>query len=564
MTAVMRSLRWKLRNKNKHGTCALRPLESQFPVYHKTHTHTMIQLYPHQKTAVEWMTRTENRTRMVHDQPHGGILAHAMGLGKTISMLSLIQSQPKGRTLVVCPKSLLSQWQSESARVLTDCPVVVYHGTGRDTSTLPSNLLLLTTFDIVRIEAKDASVLHATQWDRVVLDEAHRICEQTSKTSKAIRSLRARNRWCVTGTPFKNGISDLMALSRFLMISPYCNVSWWRMYGQSSIKMQEWRDLFLHMRDKSELTSLPPIVYRNIKVELPPGERELYTSLGTKDWSPRADDDDQQELLRILRQRQATNHPVLITPPKMVSHVTTRTAGCCGCTTSPTTTCDKNHDLCDACCSEPVCPGCIMHAIQDDTDTWTHSAKTRALWEYLRDVARVKETNTKVVVFSQWTSCLDLLSSMLDCMGVGHAQYDGRINSTEDRDGVIHEFRHVDTCQVLLTSLGAGGEGVNLTFASHVVLMEPYWNLAAEQQAIDRLHRIGQTQTTHVARFTVTDTIEDWVYDIQTRKASELERLLFGSVNPVKERVKHIRPEFDTEDLSLVGLDCFIKRRKVE
>ena len=485
---------------------------------------------------------------MVHDQPHGGILAHAMGLGKTISMLSLIQSQPQGRTLVVCPKSLLSQWQAEAGRVLTECPVVVYHGTDRDTPTLPTNLLLITTFDIVRIESKDASVLHTTQWDRVVLDEAHRICEQTSKTSKAIRSLCARNRWCVTGTPFKNGISDLMALSRFLMISPYCNVSWWRMYGQNPTKMQEWRDLFLHMRDKSELTSLPPIVYRNIKVELPPGERELYTSLGTKDWSPRADDDmtDQHELLRILRQRQATNHPILITSPKVVSSILNGV---------------ENHE---AYATEPVCPHSIMRAVRRDNDTWMHSAKTRALWEYLRDVVRVKETNTKVVVFSQWTSCLDLLGTMLDSMGVGHAQYDGRINSTEDRDSVINDFKHSDTCRVLLTSLGAGGEGVNLTFASHVILMEPYWNLAAEQQAIDRLHRIGQTQTTHVARFTVSGTIEDWVTDIQTRKASELERLLFGNVEPVKERVKHIRPEFDTDDLSLVGLDCFIKRRKVE
>lgn len=529
----------------------------------------MIKLYPHQEEAVEWMTRTENRTRMVHEQPHGGILAHTMGLGKTISMLSLIKSQPEGRTLVVCPKSLLSQWQREAGRVFEagdGCRVCIYHGIDRDLAAPPCNAIILTTFDIVRIEARRGkSLLRGTQWDRVVLDEAHRICEQSSKTSKAIQALRARNRWCITGTPFKNGMSDLMALSRFLMISPYCNLSWWRTYGQSVSKLHEWRDLFMHIRDKSELASLPPIKSTKIKVVLGERERALYESLSSTDLSCVTEAaPDQHELLRILRKRQATNHPILTTSPAIVSHslAPTTVEGCRGCGGSSTTgACDGSlHMLCHACHQGMLCPGCIMEALPAG-GPWVHSAKTQALWGYLRDCARVTSTSTKVVLFSQWTSCLDLIGSMLDHMGVGSARYDGRITSTEERDEVIDTFKLSEDCKVLLTSLGAGGEGVNLTFATHVILMEPYWNLAVEQQAIDRLHRIGQTQTTHVARFCVEDSIEDWVVDIQTRKTGELHRLLFGT-SAVKKPVCHIRPGLDVNAASYVGLGSFLRCSK--
>ncbi len=521
----------------------------------------MIQLYPHQQEAVEWMRRSENRSRLVADQPHGGILAHAMGLGKTISMLSLIRSQPVGRTLVVCPKSLLMQWTRE-ARVVgfPDDSVMVYHGAGRSPPT--HHQLVLTTFEIVRIEFAHG-VLHDTVWDRVVLDEAHRICEQSSKTSRAIRSIRACNRWCITGTPFKNGISDLMALSRFLMVGPYANANWWRMFGQSSAKLGEWRRRFLHMRDKSELKDLPPVQQHHIRVRLSPKEREVYDSLGDITWKPKHHArDEQHELLKILRQRQATNHPLLVSACHDTAHVMRGGDGCVGCGATPSATCGE-HALCADCDNEPLCVGCIMHGMRSG-DAWAHSAKTRALWTYLETQVGL-HTPTKLVLFSQWTSCLDLLGCMLRQQGVAFECYDGRVNSTDEREDVIARFRDSD-CKVLLTSLGAGGEGVNLTFASHVVLMEPYWNLAVEQQAVDRLHRIGQKHTTHVVRFIAEDTIEEWVQSIQTKKSSELQRVLFGKTElpAVKRAASCIRPQFEDVDEGKrsMGLGAFLRAPK--
>lgn len=526
----------------------------------------MIQLYPHQEDAVAWMTRAENRSRMVPDQPHGGILAHAMGLGKTISMLSLIMSQPPGKTLVVCPKSLLLQWSREARLVgFPDPNVIMYHGAGRKYVDTPGHTLVLTTFDIVRIEFNTTGlrVLSDTRWDRVVLDEAHRICEQSSKTSRAIQSLRSRNRWCVTGTPFKNGISDLIALSRFLMIAPYCNSTWWRMFGQSPTKLSEWRNLFLHIRDKSELKDLPPVTHHNIKVILPPVERRMYDSLAKIDWRPQDTDDEQHELLKILRQRQATNHPLLISASHNTAHVMKGGHGCVGCGAPDTTTTCGVHRLCTKCNDEPLCVGCIIKALRPEEGEWVHSAKTQALWNYMRETVRVSETRTKMVVFSQWTSCLDLLGCMLRYHGVGFECYDGRVNSTDEREDVIGRFRDLPGCSVLLTSLGAGGEGVNLTFATHVVLMEPYWNAAVEQQAVDRLHRIGQKHTTHVVRFIADNTIEEWVQDIQTKKTSELQRVLFGNTNVVSKPVNYIREQFDDLDCKRsLGLGAFIRAPK--
>lgn len=537
----------------------------------------MVELYQHQKEAVEWMISSENRSRIVSTQPHGGILAHSPGAGKTLSVLSLIKSQPPVQTLIVCPKSLLLQWVGE-ARGMGFHHIHVYHGVGREED--PSfkdlggeHLLVLTTFEIVRIEFGTRRFLHDTEWGRVVLDEAHRICEQASKTSRAIHKLRSKNRWCMTGTPFKNGMSDLMALSRFLMVSPYCNTNWWRMFGHNPTKLREWRDRFLHLRDKSGLKDLPPLRIHNIRVTLSPVERAIYTSLGSATCKLRDGEEcdappiptkDQGELIRILRQRQATNHPLLVASSKAAKRAMQGSSPgeCVGCEGVGVRRCGDHH-VCGPCGEEPLCVGCVSRDLGDGGSEWVHSAKTRALWVYLRDTARVLTSPTKIVLFSQWTSCLDLLAHMLNVMGVGFACYDGRVNSTEEREGVIAKFKDDPHCKILLTSLGAGGEGVNMVFASHVVLMEPYWNMAVEQQAIDRLHRIGQKSTTHVARFVVDDTIEEWVRSIQTKKTNELNRVLFGDQQvKVSKRSNEVRTLGGKECANMQSLDVFMRPSK--
>lgn len=529
-------------------------------------------LFPHQVEAVQWMRKTEQRPRLVPEQPHGGILAHAMGLGKTMTMMSLVKTQGLGSTIVVCPKSVLHQWRDEALRVLqldaNSTAIVLYHGVQRHHALAcsdPHYRLVLTTFDIVRLDCKVSdnglSLLHQQHWDRVVLDEAHRICEQSSKTAKAIRSLRARNRWCVTGTPFKNGVTDLVALSKFLMVPPYCNSTWWRCHSQNKHKMREWRTSFLHMQDKSVL-SLPPVQEVVKYAERLPVEQHVNTCLQALVPLQELElefvvaKQQEHELLKIMRLRQAANHPLMLTNSAsamaylLTSPTLTHVFHTCDACKEQIAPADEpaakrarvearkpfcaQHSICASCQADVfMCPCCIAEQLEVTTcqngKTWRHSGKTAVLWNYLmQDVWTTRDAKNKVVLFSQWTTCLDMLALMLDCMDVKYARFDGRVNSIDERGDIIQQFREDEECRVLLTSLGAGGEGLNLIFASHVVLMEPYWNCAVEQQAIDRLHRIGQSGVTHVLRLLSADSIEDWVQRIQQKKTKELQRLLCG------------------------------------
>lgn len=544
-------------------------------------------LFPHQVEAVQWMQRTEQRPRLVAEQPHGGILAHAMGLGKTRTMLALMAAQGLHSTIVVCPKSVLHQWRDEAVKVLRlqFHDIVLYHGTTRLAALAqsdPHHRLVLTTFDIVRLDCKQSgsamSTLHHHHWDRIILDEAHRICEQSSKTAKAIRSLKAKNRWCVTGTPFKNGVTDLVALSKFLMVPPYCNSTWWRCHSQNRHKMREWRNNFLHLQDKSVL-ALPEVQLITTYARQFAVEREVTHQLQRlvplaqlEDLEAVAVDKQQEhELLKIMRLRQAANHPLMLANSMAaMTHLLTSTCiptlaaqcdACQGETHRPAQLCEA-HELCDACAQDLfVCPCCIAEQLPPTVcptgRTWRHSGKTLELWNYLRTTIEEDE-ESKVVLFSQWTTCLDMLALMLDCMGVPYARFDGRVNSLDERGDIINQFREREGCHILLTSLGAGGEGLNLIFANHVILMEPYWNCAAEQQAIDRLHRIGQQKVTHVLRLLTADSIEDWVQLIQAKKTKELERLLCGKDGASE--VKVVKPNFRVQPNQAVsaGLAQFL------
>jgi SNF2 family DNA or RNA helicase len=419
------------------------------------------------------------------------------------------------------------------------------------------------------------STLHHHHWDRIILDEAHRICEQSSKTAKAIRSLKAKNRWCVTGTPFKNGVTDLVALSKFLMVPPYCNSTWWRCHSQNRHKMREWRTNFLHLQDKSVL-ALPQVQLITTYARQFTVEREVTHQL--QRLVPLAqleelevDKQQEHELLKIMRLRQAANHPLMLAnSTAAMTHLLTSTCiptlaaqcdACQGEAHQATQLCET-HELCDACAHDMfVCPCCIAEQLPTTVcptgRTWRHSGKTLELWNYLRATIEEDE-ESKVVLFSQWTTCLDMLALMLDCMGVPYARFDGRVNSLDERGDIINQFREEEGCHILLTSLGAGGEGLNLIFANHVILMEPYWNCAAEQQAIDRLHRIGQQKVTHVLRLLTADSIEDWVQLIQAKKTKELERLLCGKDGASD--VKVVKPNFRVQPNQAVsaGLAQFL------
>ncbi len=503
-----------------------------------------VTFYPHQVRAIEWMKQVESRYRMVSDQCHGGILAHAMGLGKTTTMLGVIdqinQTQPT-QTLVVCPKSVLQQWKEEALKVtsLEEDDVLMYHGQGRleRLEELSSKKLVLTTFDLVRLDHLSETGVSGHRWGRLVIDEAHHICETNSKTSLAVRSLQSPNRWCITGTPFKNNVADLIALAKFIGVAPYNRSTWWRLYSDNPKKIAEWRHTCVHWEEK-HVMNLPSIHSRFQLCEPFAYESHLFSMVQSQVDAAdlvtlcSGDQPQQKKLLKILRLRQLADHPLMLVSLRNAEKLLSgscqdRVIGCqlCGGEVDCLNNDTCNHRVCSTCgqldSSCPMCPLCLVSGVSNHMN-WMHSSKTQALLSYVNEFP-----NDKMVVFSQWTTCLDLLSLMFLRMGIKCICFDGRVNSLEERGDIIRQFEQDDDCRILLTSLGAGGEGLNLICATHVVLMEPYWNLAVEQQALDRVHRIGQTRDVHVLRL-VSAGVEDWVVDIQKWKQQELERLLLG------------------------------------
>lgn len=539
----------------------------------------------------------------------------------TRSMLTLKEVSAPALTIVICPKSVLSHWSSE-ARACTSLAeenITIYHGSGRNQNMkLVAPHLLLTTFDIARVEfsrsnEQSNTLLFQTVWDRVIVDEAHRICEQGSKTSKSMHALIGRNRWCVTGTPYKNDLSDLVSLCKFLKIDPYARSGWWRRNAQNQRSLNTWRSRYVHIREKDE-TMMPDITTLNVSCCMEPFEDELQKNIRWStidsflDQRPDESEEDQTikyrnqefELLKILRMRQAAIHPFLLAPLDAVrwlcKHGPCETPGCCSAcgiaidhqkhvkvtplpiaisvqdlppnlsavvrdinvTDAPKISCNK-HDLCMACSAQTVaCPACVAETMPR-MNGWVHSTKTSHLMAILdRHILRPKE---KCILFSQWTSCLDLLEIMFDASNINYCRFDGSINGIDERQEAVADFAARDKARVMLTSLGAGGEGIDLTCATVVILMEPYWNHAIEQQAVDRIHRLGQSKPVKVFKLHLNKSVEDWVLQLQKCKIVEQKYYLSGVVPEAQneEEVMHAIPSHARQNGTLKKL---IKRHE--
>ncbi len=425
------------------------------------------ELRPYQKEGVAWL-------QFHRDAGIGALLADDMGLGKTLQALCAV----RGKTLVVAPTSVLLGWAKEAAKFRPGLKVAVYHGPSRALDS--SADVTLTTWALLRL---DVDVLSKIAWDTIVLDEAQTIKNPDSQVAKAAHRLKGAFRVCLSGTPVENRLDDLWSQMAFLepgflgaraafeerYVTPIT--------AGDALRAQELRQRirpFLMRRMKREVApDLPPRTELVERCELGAVERTLYDALRAA-----AQKEVQEELGRggsvlhalelLLRLRQAACHRALV-------------------------------------------PG------QGDVGT---SAKIELLMELLDEL--VAEGH-KVLVFSQWTSLLDLIEPHLDKAKVGFSRLDG---STADRQGVVDGFQSESGPPVLLLSLKAGGTGLTLTAADHVVLMDPWWNPAVEDQAADRAHRIGQDKPVFVHRLVAADTVEERILALQENKRKLAEAAL--------------------------------------
>lgn len=442
------------------GFAALAPLVEGFsgletPELPKDLTAT---LRPYQLEGVAWLS-------FLQKAELGAILADDMGLGKTLQTLAAV----RGRILVVCPTSVLFNWAAEIARFRPALKVATYHGPRRSLDRDAD--VTLTTYGTART---DAEILSAAEWDAVVLDEAQAIKNPDSQTARAVYTLRAPFRVALSGTPVENRLEELYSLAHFTNPGLLGGLSDFRArYAQpisegseSAVeKLRTKMRPFLLRRKKSEVArDLPPRTDRVLYVELEERERTLYDAVRAatrRELVARLGEglSVMEALEALLRLRQASCHSGLL-------------------------------------------PG--------------QSAETSSKLERLaEELGSLASAGHRALVFSQWTSLLDLVEPILKREGLGYTRLDG---STRDREGVVRTFQAPDGPPVLLLSLKAGGTGLNLTAADHVFLLDPWWNPAVEDQAADRAHRIGQDKPVFVHRLVAKDTVEERILVLQEKK----------------------------------------------
>ncbi|MCM6760863.1 DEAD/DEAH box helicase [Rathayibacter sp. ZW T2_19] len=456
------------------------------------------ELRPYQEAGYSWL---------VHRRRNGlgGVLADDMGLGKTLQALAMIlealeQAQAAGERLtpflVVAPTSVVPGWASEAARFTPDLRVHTVSSTRAGLAGIPDDVdVVLTSYAVLRLAAEEWST---RSWSALILDEAQFVKNSSSQTHRAARSIAAPITLALTGTPLENSLDELWAilaltapgllppLRRFQeeytrpiqhaqapvgIVSPDLSegrtLSQEEGAGRRLDRLRRRIRPFLLRRTKEAVApELPEKQEQTIEVALAPAHRVLYDGYLQRE---------RRKLLGLVEDLDRQRFTVFrsLTLLRLLA---------------------------------------LDASLVDPSYRHVPSAKLDALVEHLDDVLA---EGRRALVFSTFTSYLERAAERLRARGVPFVQLDG---STRDRAGVIDAFRSGDA-PVFLISLKAGGTGLTLTEADHVFILDPWWNPAAEAQAVDRAHRIGQERRVNVYRLVASDTIEEKIVRLKERKA---------------------------------------------
>lgn len=581
-----------------------------------------LQLLPFQLEGVAWLRAQEAGPFK------GGILADEMGMGKTIQTISLLLSEPgEGPTLVIAPTVALVQWKSEIDRYTNGrLRVLTFYGPAikaMTAQTLAEHDVVLTTYAVVESVfrrqnkglrksdgkfVKAGSLLHSTNFYRIVLDEAHNIKDRACATTRSVLALKSERKLCLSGTPLQNRIGEIFSLLRFLRADPFayymcrncsCRSLTWNFsvrsvcecghrsmshicyFNQEILRpIQRWGNLrygrrafskaFLLLRhlmlrrtkeERAADLGLPPRVMTVRRDFFNEQEEDVYMSLFTA--SQRQFDSylAQGVVLNnyanifelITRMRQMANHPDLVVAHKNSKFGVREEKHVCRICDEPAEDAIASrchHTFCRTCITEymesseaetPMCPVCNVTMVIDlaapamtdvsnadkttpksilnriDMSRWKSSTKIEALAEELFKL-RYEDKTIKSIVFSQFTSMLDLIGWRLRRAGFNCVKLDGSM-TPEARAATINVFNTRPEITVFLVSLKAGGVALNLTEASQVFLVDPWWNPAFEWQAADRVHRLGQRRPIRITRLVIENSIESKIIELQAKKA---------------------------------------------
>jgi SNF2 family DNA or RNA helicase len=434
-------------------------------------------LRPYQVHGFHWLN-------YLHEVNWGGILADDMGLGKTIQALSFLHYYKHHyghlRAIVVCPTTLIFNWENEIKKFAPGLTYRIHHGGERlrNKEMLNSYEVIITTYGTLR---SDIRLLMEVPFDYVVLDESQAIKNPSSKVTKAACLLRAKHRLCMSGTPLQNNTFDIFAQMNFLNPGMLGSIEFFRQefaipidkFGDADRKdhLRKLLFPFILRRTKEQVASdLPDKTETILYCEMEDEQRKVYDAYRN---------DFRDKILGTIELQGIQKSQLTILQGLM-----------------------KLRQICDS------------PAILNETEKYpNHSIK---LDELAREITE-NIGNHKALVFSQFLGMLALIKEKLVALDVKFEYFDGS-TSAPDREKAIRSFQDDDSCRVFLISLKAGGVGLNLTAADYVYIVDPWWNPAVEQQAIDRTHRIGQTKNIFAYRMICKDSIEDKILQLQDRK----------------------------------------------
>ncbi len=452
-------------------------------------------LREYQKVGYNWLSKLS-----LHG--FGGILADDMGLGKTLQVLSLL-SERKCKALIICPTTLLLNWQDEVTKFVPWLKSVIVTGSQVDRKELIENLndydIIITSYDLIR---RDSALYSDIQFDYCIADEAQNIKNPETKNAQAVKSLRAKHKFALTGTPVENHLGELWSIFDFVMpgfLGSYRDFR--ENYEEGIVSGDEdcadrFKKLimpFILRRLKTDvLKELPPKIESKITVMADGEQKSLYSANmhALKHSLDVTDNPNRVEVLSmIMRLREICCHPALVYP-------------------------DYNGN----------------------------SAKLDSCLEL---IASAVEGGHKVLLFSQFTSMLDIIKNKLAEMNVSFYMLTGE-NPKSERLKLVKQFNTDDT-NVFLISLKAGGTGLNLTGADIVIHYDPWWNESVMNQATDRAYRLGQSKSVHVYKLILSGTLEESIYELQQKK-SALSGMVVGAENNLKDIIKLIKDEKDEVD----------------
>lgn len=414
----------------------------------------------------------------------GGVLADDMGLGKTIQVIALLlaeaEQNPDMGALIVCPASLIYNWESEVARFGKGLSVMLVAGNAADRREMlwgqkGRAQVMITSYELLR---RDIDLYEKMEFRFLILDEAQYIKNHTTKNAEAVKQIQARTRFALTGTPIENRLSDLWSIFDFLMPGFLYGYTRFKKEieipiakGQGKKELKRLNRLiapFLLRRCKKDvLTELPDKLEHIVYSRLEGKQGELYNAraiLLKQKLEASGEEEYRREQMQILAELLR---------------------------------------LRQICCDPSLCY----------EDYEGSSAKLATCMEL---IAGAVSGGHKVLLFSQFTSMLEIIEKQLRSEEIAYYKLTGKTGK-EDRLALVNAFNQ-DEVPVFLISLKAGGTGLNLTAADMVIHYDPWWNLAAENQATDRAHRIGQKKVVSVFRLIAKDTIEEGVLKLQNKK----------------------------------------------